>query len=147
MVDAGRVRTQPPRLPAHPLQQMTLHNSSEKEKELLPVYEPSKKDWTHSDLTFVSFSELPPLERLRVIQNLLRTGTGRSSLAAKTPLLQDASVSPPITPLLPSESMNKPHFSFSTSNEHVLRANLQTWFFPKGKSRRLKLPKTRARIR
>jgi hypothetical protein len=42
--------------------------------------------------------------------------------------------------------MKKPHFSFSTSNEHVLRANLQTWFSPERKSR-LKLPKTRARIR
>jgi hypothetical protein len=146
MVDIGRVRAQPPVSWPTPLQQMTLHNSSEQEKKLLPVYEPSKKDWTHSDLTFVSFSELPPLERLRVIQNLLRTGAGRSSLAVKTPLLQDASVSPPITPLLPSESMKKPHFSFSTSNEHVLRANLQTWFSPERKSR-LKLPKTRARIR
>ena len=147
MVDAGCVKAQPPDLPAHPLQQMTLYNSSEKEKKLLPVYEPSKKDWTHSDRTFISFSELPPLERLRVIQNLLRTDAGRSSLAAKTLRLQDASVSAPITPLPPSESMNKPHFSFSTSNEYVLRANVQTWFFPKGKSRWLKLPKTRARIR
>jgi len=146
MVDAGRVKAQPPGLPAHPLQQMTLYNSSEKEKKLLPVYEPSKKDWTHSDRTFISFSELPPLERLRVIQNLLRTGAGRSSLAAKTPPLQDASISPLITPLPPSESMKKPHFFFSTSNEHVLRANLQTWFSPERKSR-LKLPKTRARIR
>jgi hypothetical protein len=135
-----------PRSPGPPLQQMTLHNSSEKEKKLLPVYEPSNKDWTHSDLTFVSFSELPPLERLRLIQNLLRTGAGRSSLAAKTQLLEDASISPLITPLPPSESMKKPHFSFSTSNEHVLRANLQTWFFPERKSR-LKLPKARARIR
>jgi hypothetical protein len=133
---------------AHHLQQMTLHKLSEKEKKLLPVYNPLQEELgAPSDLPLVSLSELPPLERLRVIQNLLRTGMGRSSLAAKTPLLQDASVSPPVTPLPPSESMNKPHSSFSTSNEHVLRANLQTWFFPKGKSRRLKLPKTRARIR
>src|SRR5436305_7869973 len=102
---------------------MALHTSSE-EKKLLPVYEPSKKDWPDSDLTFVSFSKLPPLERLRVIQNLLRTGAGRSSLAAKTPLLQDASISPPITPLPPSESMKKPHSSFSTPNQHALRATL-----------------------
>src|SRR5438046_8607005 len=147
MVDAGRVRAQPPGVLAHPLQQMTLDNSSEKEKKLLPVYEPLQEELdARSDLTFVSFSELPPLERLRVIQNLLRTGAGRSSLAAKTPLLQDASISPPITPLPPSESIKKPHFSFSTSNEHILRANLQTWFSPERKLR-LKLPKTRAPIR
>ena len=147
MVDAGRVKAQPPGLPAHPLQQMTLYNSSEKEKKLLPVYEPLQEELdARLDLIFVSFSELPPLERLRVIQNLLRTGAGRSSLAAKTPPLQDASISPLITPLPPSESMKKPHFFFSTSNEHVLRANLQTWFSPERKSR-LKLPKTRARIR
>src|SRR5436189_836715 len=111
---------------------MTLDNSSEKEKKLLPVYKPLQEELdARSDLTFVSFSELPPLERLRVIQNLLRTGAGRSSLAAKTPLLQDASISPPPSPRFPpSESMKKPHFSFSTSNEHVLRANLQTWFSP-----------------
>src|SRR5213079_888166 len=127
---------------------MTLDNSSEKEKKLLPVYKPLQEELdARSDLTFVSFSELPPLERLRVIQNLLRTGAGRSSSAAKTPLLHDASVSRPFTPLSPSESMNKPHFSFSTSNEHVLRANLQTWFSPKCKSPWLKLPKIRARIR
>ncbi len=127
---------------------MTLDNSSEKEKKLLPVYEALQEELDgRLDLTFLSLSELPPLERLRVIQNLLRTGAGRSSLAAKTPLLQDASVSPPMTPLPPPESMNKPHCSFSTSNEHVLRANLQTWFSPKRKSRWLKLPKTRARIR
>jgi hypothetical protein len=125
---------------------MTLDNSSGKEKKLLPVYEPQAELDTRSDLTFVSVSELPPLERLRIIQNLLRTGAGRFSLVAKTPLLQDASVSLPITPLLPSESMKKPHFSFLTSNEHVLRANLQTWFSPERKSR-LKLPKTRARMR
>src|SRR5207248_11436791 len=113
---------------------------------LIPVYEPLQEELdARSHLTFVS-SELSPLERLRVIQNLLRTGAGRFSLAAKTPLLQDASVSPPITPLPPSESMKKPHFTFLTSNEHVLRANLQTWFSPERKSR-LKLPKTRARIR
>jgi hypothetical protein len=123
---------------------MTLDNSSEKEKKLLPEALQEELD-ARLDLTFLSFSELPPLERLRVIQNLLRTRAGRSSLAAKTPFLQDASVSPPITPLPPSEPMNKPRFSFSTSNEHVLRANLQTWFCPKRKSRWLKLPKTRAR--
>jgi hypothetical protein len=137
----------PPETPTNN-QQMTLDNSSENEKKLLPIYEPLQEELdARSDLTFVSFSELPPLERLRVIQNLLRTGAGRSSLAAKTPLLQDATVSPPITPLSPSESMNKSHLSFSTSNEHVLRANLQTWFSPKRKSPWLKLPKTRARIR
>src|SRR5436190_23917384 len=127
---------------------MTSHNSSGNEEELLPVYERLQEELdARLNLTFVSFSELTPLERLRIIQNRLRTGAGRSSLAAKTPLLQDASVSAPITPLAPSESMNKPHLSFSTSNEHVLRANLQTWFSPKHKSRWLKLPKTRARIR
>ena len=126
---------------------MTLHNSSGKEKKLVPVYERLQEELAaRLDLTFVSFSELPPSERLRVIENLLRTGAGRSSLA-KTPLLQDANVSPPITSLPSSDSKNKPHFSFSTSNVHVLRANLQTWFSPKRKSRWLKLPKTRARAR
>src|SRR5438132_2216285 len=110
---------------------MTLDNSSEKEKKLLPVYKPLQEELdARSDLTFVSFSELPPSERLRVIENLLRTGAGRSSLTKTLP---------------PSESKNKPHFSFSTSNERVLRANLQTWFSPKRKSRWLKLPKTPAR--
>ena len=127
-----------PRLPRRqwPInnQQMTSHNSSGNE-EKLPVYETLQEE----------LNALTPLERLRVIQNLLRTRAGRASLAAKTPLLQDASVSLPITPLPPSESMNNPHLSFSTSNEHILRANLQTWFSPKRKSRWLKLPKTRAR--
>src|SRR5436305_13207529 len=110
---------------------MTLDNSSEKEKKLPPVYEPLQAELdARSDLTFLSFSELPPLERLRVVQNLLRTGAGRSSLAAKTPLLQDASVSPTITPLPPSESMKEPHSSFSVPNEHVLSANRQSWFSP-----------------
>ena len=62
---------------------MTLDNSSGKEKKLLRVYEPLQEELdARSHLTFVSFSELTPLERLRVIQNLLRTGAGRSSLAA-----------------------------------------------------------------
>jgi hypothetical protein len=124
---------------------MTLHNSSGKEKKLVPVYERLQEELdARLDLTFVSFSELPPSERLRVIANLVRTRAGRCPLA-KTPLLQDANVSPPITPLPPSEFKNKPRFSFSTSNEHVLRVNLQTWFSPKRKSRWLKLPKTRSR--
>src|SRR5439155_21322484 len=106
---------------------MTLHTSSE-EKKLLPVYEPSKKDWTGSDLIFVSFSELPPLERLRVIQNLLRTGASRSSSAAKGPLLQDAIVSPPTTPLSPVESTDRPHFPSSTPNEHAPKTNLLSYF-------------------
>ncbi len=120
---------------------------SEKEQKLLPVYEPLQEELdARSDLTFVYLSKPPPLERLRVIQNLLRTGAGRSSLAAKTPLLHDASISPPIPPLSPSKCMKKGHLSFSTSNKHVLRVNLQTWFSPERKSR-LKLPKTPARIR
>ncbi len=87
---------------------MTLDNSSEKEKKLLPVYEALQEELDgRLDLTFLSLSELPPLERLRVIQNLLRTGAGRSSLAAKTPLLQDASVSPPMTPL-PGSNYRRP---------------------------------------
>ena len=119
---------------------MTLHNSSGKEKKLVPVYERLQEELdAQLELTVVS-SEIPPSERLRVIENLLRTGAGRSSLA-KTPVLQDAN----ITPLPPSESKNKPHFSFSTSNEHVLRANLQTWFSPKRKPRWLQLPKTGSR--
>lgn len=119
---------------------MTPHISSGKEKKLVPVYERLQEELdAQLEITVVS-SELPPSERLRVIENLLRTGAGRSSLA-KTPVLQDAN----ITPLPPSESESKPHFSFSTSNEHVLKANLQTWFSPKRKSRWLKLPKTRAR--
>src|SRR5438552_2145253 len=127
---------------------MTPHNSSGKEKKLVPLFEALQAELVaRLDLTFVSFSELPPLERLSVIENLLRTGTSRSSVAAKTPRLQDASISPPTSPFPRSESMNKPRFSFSTSNEHVLRANLQSWFSAKRKSRWLKLPKTRARIR
>jgi hypothetical protein len=106
---------------------MTLDNSSGKEKKLVPVYERLQEELAAQlDLTFVSFSELPPSERLRIVENLLRTGAGRSSLAKTLP---------------PSERKNKPHFSFSTSNERVLRANLQTWFSPKRKSRWLKLPK------
>ncbi|PYI76865.1 MAG: hypothetical protein DMF04_07670 [Verrucomicrobia bacterium] len=127
---------------------MTPHNSSGKEKKLVPLFEALQAELVaRLDLTFVSFSELPPLERLRVIENLLRTGTSRSSVAAKTPRLQDASISPPTSPFPRCESMNKPRFSFSTSNEHVLRANLQSWFSAKRKSRWLKLPKTDARIR
>ena len=58
---------------------MTLDNSSEKEKKLLSVYEALQEELDgRLDLTFLSLSELPPLERLRVIQNLLRTGAGRS---------------------------------------------------------------------
>ena len=125
---------------------MTPHNSSGKEKKLVPLYEPLQEELVaRIDLTFVSFSELPPLERLSVIENLLRTGASRSSVAAKTRRLQDASISPSTTPFLPSESINKPGFSFSASNEHVLRANLQTWFSAKRKSRWLKLPKTRVK--
>ena len=117
---------------------MTLHNSSG--KELVPVYERLQEELdAQLVLTAVSL-ELPPSERLRVIENLLRTGAGGSSLA-KPPLLQDAN----ITPRPPSESKNKSHFSFSTSDEHVLRANLQTWFSPKRKPRWLKLPKTGSR--
>ena len=115
-------------------------NSSGKEKKSVSVYERLREELeAQLELTVVS-SELPSSERLRVIENLLRTGAGRSSLA-KTPVLQHAN----ITPLPPSESKNKPHFSFSTSNEHVLRANLQTWFSPKRKPRWLKLPKTSSR--
>ena len=78
---------------------MTSHNSSGNEEELLPVYERLQEELdARLNLTFVSFSELTPLERLRIIQNRLRTGAGRSSLAAKTPLLQDASISPPHHP-------------------------------------------------
>jgi hypothetical protein len=119
---------------------MTPHNSSGKEKKSVPVYERLREELdAQLELTIVS-SELPPSERLRVIENLLRTGAGRWSLA-KTPVLQDAN----ITPLPPTESKDKPHFCFSTSNEHVLRANLQTWFSPKQKPRWLKLPKTGSR--
>ena len=65
---------------------MTLHNSSGKEKKLVPVYERLQEGLdAQLDLTFVSFSELPPSERLSVIENLLRTRAGRSPLA-KTPL-------------------------------------------------------------
>jgi hypothetical protein len=89
--------------------QTTLHNPSGEEEKLVSVYEPLQKELdARLDLIFVSFSELPPLERLRVIENLLRTGAARSSLV-KTPLLQDASVSPFITPLPPAESINKPN--------------------------------------
>jgi hypothetical protein len=119
---------------------MTLHNSSGKEEKLIGVYERLQEELdAQLELTVVS-SELPPSERLRVIENLLRTRGDRSSLAKK-PVLQDAN----IIPLPPSESENKSHFSFSTSNEHVLRANLQTWFSPKRKPRWLKLPKTGSR--
>ncbi|PYI74824.1 MAG: hypothetical protein DMF04_11865 [Verrucomicrobia bacterium] len=103
---------------------MTPHNSSGKEKKLVPLYEPLQEELVaRIDLTFVSFSELPPLERLSVIENLLRTGASRSSVAAKTRRLQDASISPSTTPFLPSESINKPGFSFSEgeSPELVLR--------------------------
>ena len=124
---------------------MTLCNSNGKEKKLVPFYEPLQEELdARLDVIFVSYSKLPPLERLRVIENLLRTGAGRSSLA-KTPLLQDASISAPSTPLPLAASMDKSQFFFSTSNEQVLRTNIQTWFSPKRKSRWLKLPKTRSR--
>src|SRR2546429_128306 len=126
---------------------MTPHNSSGKEKKFVPVYESLQEELAaRLDLTFVSSSDLPPLERLSVIENLLRTGASRSSVAAKTPRLQEASISPSTT-RPPSECRNKPRSSFSTSNEHVLRANLQSWFSAKRKSTWLKLPKTHARIR
>jgi hypothetical protein len=119
---------------------MTLYNSSGMDEKLVGVYERLQEELdAQLELTVVS-SKLPPSERLKVIENLLRTGAGRSSLGKK-PLLQDAN----ITPLPPSDSKRKPHFSFSTSNEHVLSANLQTWFSPKRKPRWLKLPKTGSR--
>src|SRR5689334_19988148 len=98
-------------------QQMISPDSSRKEKRLVPVYEALEEGLnTPLDLTFVAFSELPPVERLRVIESLLRTGAGRS-LLAKTAVLQDATVSPPITPLPDAGSKSKPRFSFSTSNK------------------------------
>jgi len=124
---------------------MTLDNSSGKEKKLVLVYERLQEELdAQLELTFASFSELPALKRLRVIENLLQTGASGASLA-KTLTLRDANVSPPITTLPASGSNNKPHFSFSTSNEQILRANLQSWFSPKRKTRWLKLPKVRAR--
>ena len=121
-----------------------LEDSTTKEKKLATVYE-RLQGQLHArlDLTLHS-SELPPADRLRVIENLLRGGVGRSVLA-ETPLLQDGGVSRPITTCQPAESKNKRYFSFLPSNEAVLRANLQTWFSPKRKLRWLKLPKTRAR--
>src|SRR5690242_17924510 len=76
-------------LRAHQQPANTLHNSSEKEEKLIGVYERLQEELdAQLELTVVS-SELPPSERLRVIENLLRTRAGRSSLAKK-PVLQDA---------------------------------------------------------
>jgi hypothetical protein len=86
---------------------MTLHNSSGKEEKLIGVYERLQEELdAQLELTVVS-SELPPSERLRVIENLLRTRGDRSSLAKK-PVLQDATPSPKTnltSPFPPQTSM------------------------------------------
>src|SRR5882724_2383338 len=92
--------------------------------------------------TFVCCSVLPPSERLKVIMNQLLIGAARCSPEVNRLPLQDVNVLPPTTPRQHSESMNKQQSSFSTLNEHVLRASLKTWFYPSGKSRWLKLSKT-----
>src|SRR6266404_6484235 len=95
--------------------------------------------------TYVSFSELPHLERLKVIMKVLRTGEDRYSSEVKELPLQGTNVYLHTIQQPLSESMNKPQSSFSTLNEHVLRASLKTWFYPNEKSRWLKQSKTSKR--
>src|SRR6266403_5100171 len=98
------------------------------------VLKSSTPKYETSILTCAFFLVLPPLERLKVITNLLQTGVVRSSWGARKLLLQDVSALPPIIQQPPYESMNKPQSSFSTLSVPVLRASLKTWFYPNERS-------------
>src|SRR5882724_589060 len=120
---------------------MTSKRSSGKGKNLVRVF--GNLVWTSKNLnpTFPCFSEQLHCVQPKDIPSLLQTGVAVYSSEGLELPLKDANVLRLITPQQPYESMNKPQLSFLTSSVPVLKASLQTWFYPKGRLRWLSLPK------